>query len=195
MNIKKCIALIISIIMMVSTTCSAARVRLCDVGLNDFVSYYNRIAKMAYEQDQKYNYRLNQSPFKNLTLSDSNYTAYSCTVGKEKNNIVTLTFYVNKSGYISYINLTGNTKQAKQENLLCGVLIFCLMSCGVDTDRLSDWAYGFDAEHLFLVESDSKIWAQTKNRYIHVKSNRIVSNIPSSAKYNPFIVEVYATND
>ena len=193
MNIKKCIALIISIIMMVSTTCSAARVRLCDVGLNDFVSYYNRIAKMAYEQDQKYNYRLNQSPFKNLTLSDSNYTAYSCTVGKEKNNIVTLTFYVNKSGYVSYLNIAGNTKKNKQEQLLGGVLGFCLMSCGVDIETISS---GQIPDDLFWFNgTEGKIWAQTKNRYIHVKSNRIVSNIPSSAKYNPFIVEVYATND
>ena len=100
MKKKLFLILLAAIIMMISTTCSAARVRLCDVGLNDFVNYYNRIAKMAYEQDQKYNYRLNQSPFKNLNLSNSNYTAYSCTVGKEKNNIVTLTFYVNKSGYV-----------------------------------------------------------------------------------------------
>ena len=195
MNIKKCIVLTISIIMMMSATCSAARVRLCDVGLNDFVNYYNRIAKMSYEQQKKIDIHFNQTPFKNLTLSDSNYTAYSCTVGKSKDNIVSVTFYINKSGYISYITMTGNTKKLKQEDLLISTLVLCLLSCGLDGEIIDKWG---DNNAYFLFKGSgikTKLWNTRSKRYVNINSNVFNMKLKEWGKYESYIVEVYATND
>lgn len=171
------------------SVCSAAKVRVCDYGLNDFVNYYNQLAKITYERNKEFNLAFNERPFKNLTYSDANYNVYTCTVGKEINNTVGVYFFVNKSGYVAKISVSGYTKKAKQENLISGVILLCLMSCGVDGGTLSEWGdlYG---QYLFRYNNSSWIELTEKHRRICVESHS--SGIPATEKQNPYTVDIFA---
>ena len=136
---------------------------------------------------QLYDISFNQRPFKNLALSNQCYTAYTTTAGKDSKNTVTVNFFVDKKGYVSALNIYGNTKSDKQASMFTGVLALCLLSCGVHKEALDKWTYT-DADQLFIIDSSTSIKLGAKT--IHIDSKRDYSSVFD--KYDPYIVSVYS---
>ncbi len=188
---KKFFPFLLLAFVLTTSTCFAARVKVCDYGLNDFVNYYNQLAKITYERDKELDLRFNERPFKNLTYSDTNYNVYTCTVGKEKNSTVMVYFYVNKSGYVDKMTVSGFTKKTKQENLISGVILLCLMSCGVDAATLSDWG-DFYGQNLFTYNNSSWIELAERKRRIYIESRS--TSIPATEKHKPYAVDIFGAS-
>ena len=188
---KKIFSFLLLAFVLTTSVCCAARVRVCDYGLNDFVNYYNQLAKITYERGKELDLRFNERPFKNLTYSDANYNVYTCTVGKEKDNTVMVYFFVDKSGYVNKMIVSGFTKKAKQENLISGVILLCLMSCGVDTATLSDWG-DFYGQNLFTYNNSSWIELTERKRRIYIESRS--TSIPATEKHKPYAVDIFGAS-
>ncbi len=188
---KKIFLSVLLAFVVTTSVCSAAKVRVCDYGLNDFVNYYNQLAKITYERGKELDLRFNERPFKNLTYSDANYNVYTCTGGKEKDNTVMVYFFVDKSGYVNKMTVSGFTKKTKQENLISGVILLCLMSCGVDTATLSDWG-DFYGQNLFTYNNSSWIELTERKRRIYIESRS--TSIPATEKYMPYAVDIFGAS-
>lgn len=190
--IKRIFFLSFAMILMCSN-CSAAPLRLSDVTLNEFVSFYNQMAKEMHARAGDLNVSLNQKPWKNLAVTDSNYpnyTVYTSSVGKGEHHTTYIHFFVDKSGYIYRLLLSGNTKQAKQEKQLTGILVICMLAFGVNYDTLQEFA---DEQPAFLNYTNSFYFPNTqKGKKLHLDTH-VIYNSPEY-KYNPVSVDIYATS-
>ena len=112
---------------MMSATCSAAQVRICDFGLDTFINRYNDFAK---SQNNPY---IMKNPIK--VRSDSLYDFYGIVLNNQANGNAIL-FFVNKEGYISMISLSNNL-QNNEENTIYAIKNI-LLTIGANDNEITN---------------------------------------------------------
>ncbi|MBR1396227.1 MAG: hypothetical protein IJ563_01665 [Selenomonadaceae bacterium] len=164
---KKTIFIMI-LCLMVSSIASAAQVRICDFGLDTFVSRYNALAK------SKNNPYIMKNP--NKISSDSLYDYYGIALNNQTNGNGLL-FDVNKEGYISSITLSNNVPNNGQNTV--DAIINILSVIGANDDEITNFL-----SHLLNVSSSltsgdiiGHQWISSANRYVIVGFSSIDTNI------------------
>lgn len=142
----------------------------------------------------KVDIKMHQFPFKNVTASYDDYTAYTGRVGSDDKLAPYITLYVDRSGYISHMVLQGymkNLDNSAPEKIFGGAMALCVMMCGVNNMELGDW--GLSAPEILFrgSGSTSKIWSSLKNKYIHVDS-RMTGTV---GKYRVYAVHIYGATE
>ena len=206
-RMKKILVLCTALIMLMGSVCSASQVRFYDGNLNDFVTHYNNLAQEFYNRE-KIDAKLYQRPFKNATLSDNKYTAYTCKVGNVDKMSPYITFYVNKSGYVSHLQIEGYAKdhstesphakhyieKSPNEKLFVSSIIICVQM----TDFSSGVVYDYITSELPLAlfydeHNEYSDWSEHKKRGTHIDTKP--SGIVDKNKKRLVVVKIYADND
>lgn len=173
---KKILILCVALVMLMGSVCSATPVRVFDGGVNDFVTLYNQMAQEVYNHS-KIDMKLYQRPIKNPVASYDTYTAYMSKVGNTEKLPAYITLYVDKSGYIHQLYITGFLNDLKtkttSEKMFVGTLTLALTMAGVDNFHIDEWF--MDGVSMGLLEDGKNEYSMPslKKRRIHVHSQQV----------------------
>lgn len=202
---KKILILCATLIMLMVSVCSATPVRFFDGNLNDFVTHYNHLAQELYNRENV-DTKLYQRPFKNATLSDNKYTAYTCKVGNQDKMSPYITFYVDKSGYVSHLQIEGYAKDHSTESPHAipyiekspseKLFILSIANCVQMTDFSSGVVYDYVISELpfalfYDEHNEYSDYNEDKKRGTHIDTKQI----GTADKYKKCLVKIYADND
>jgi len=189
---KKILMLCAALIMLMGSVCSASQVRVFDGTVNDFVTLYNQMAQEVYNHS-KIDIKLYQRPIKNPVASYDSYTAYICKVGNVEKLPAYITFYVDKSGYIHQLDVTGFLNDLKTksttEKVFVGTLTLALTMAGVDEFHIDEWF--MDGVSILLRDGNNEYsMPSLKKRRIHVHSQQI----GITGKNKQYGIRIFAEN-
>ena len=175
---KKLLLMMILCLVM-SATCSAARIRLCDFGVYNFVNTYNQYAKNYNE-----NIIIDKNPYIIPELSDGDYTIHYCECGQEghKTGIMII---VNKEGYIEGFSISLEANKLKDQystNNFSDVVLMVINTFGLNSDERMNFRNQLSKNNF-----RARLWSNSSKKYI----NSDCSITPSKQ----FVVRFYATDN
>ena len=146
---------------------------------------------MNEQSKNKYPISMNQKPFKNISLSDGNYTVYSFTIGKNSGEIVTVHIFLDKSGYVHHFKMFCNAKNERRRAILGAPLSIIAVGTGfADTDSLN--FYFNNTERALkngIIKHHEKFFVDSKNRYLNI----LYTCLNRDTK--DYLFEIYATDN
>ena len=175
---KMFVSLFFIAMMVMSVTCSAARVRLYDGSFNNFMDGYSSHQGVF---SSKLNLNLAITEVKHIPHSD---VPYILVIGKGSSK-VSVNLFPSTNGGISYLKVLGNMKRDKQSKSTAAVMFICLIECGFNESEIAEFNNKLDT---YAGNSQTiKIWCSNKRRYITTEM-KLDNN-------ERLVATIYATNN